>query len=142
MPMVSLKLMAGAAKDMVVASARTTAAEISSRAMVSKEGPGGGPREAIPGARVESWVVGARPARACLPSARKARSKVGESAPVVSVTSRRHRVTAARWAGPRSRDLEGLSDPTSAHGAPPRAISAFAPLSGTPRLAAIMLHRR
>ena len=49
MPMVSLKLMAGAAKDMVVASARTTAAEISSRAMVSKEGPGGGPREAIPG---------------------------------------------------------------------------------------------
>ena len=35
--------------------------------------------------RVESWVVGAR---ACLPSARKARSKVGESAPVVSVTSR------------------------------------------------------
>ena len=59
---------------------------------------------------------------------------------MVSVTSRRHRVTAARWAGPRSRDLEGLSDPTSAHGAPPRAISAFAPLSGTPRLAA-MLHQ-
>ena len=35
--------------------------------------------------RVESWVVGAR---ASLPSARKARSKVGESAPVVSVTNR------------------------------------------------------
>ena len=32
MPMVSLKLMAGAASDMVVASARTTAAEIAARA--------------------------------------------------------------------------------------------------------------
>ena len=31
MPMVSLKLMAGAASDMVVASARTTAAEIAAR---------------------------------------------------------------------------------------------------------------
>ena len=79
MPMVSGEAHgAGAARDMVVASARTTATEIR-RAMVSKEGPGGGPRrEAIPGYRVESWVVGVR---ACLPSARKARSKVGESSP-------------------------------------------------------------
>ena len=38
MPMVSLKLMAGAARRMVVASARTTTAE--SRAVVCKEGPG------------------------------------------------------------------------------------------------------
>ena len=56
--------------------------------MVSKEGPGQGVRGRVRGGlnrerpyRVESWVVGAR---ACLPSARKARSKVGESAPVVT----------------------------------------------------------
>ena len=50
-----------------------------SRAMVSKEEVRGEDRERP--YRVESWVVGAR---ACLPSARKARSKVGESAPVVT----------------------------------------------------------
>jgi hypothetical protein len=45
-----LKLVAGAARDMVVASARTTGPPIFSRAiMVSQEGSGGGPREAIPG---------------------------------------------------------------------------------------------
>ena len=59
MPMVSLKLMAGAARDMVVASARTNDGRRDSRAMVSKEGPGGGPREAIPGG-----VMGGR--RACV----------------------------------------------------------------------------
>ena len=76
MPMVSLKLMAGAARSMVVASARTTAAEIAARWCARKVW--GEDRE-MP-YRVESWVVGAR---ACLPSARSARSKVGESAPVV-----------------------------------------------------------
>ena len=81
MPMVSLKLMAGAARSMVVASARTTAAEIAARWCARKVW--GEDRERP--YRVESWVVGAR---ACLPSARSARSKVGESAPVVSVTRR------------------------------------------------------
>ena len=48
--MVSLKLM-GAARSMVVASARTTAAEIAARwcARKVRESAGGGPREAIPG---------------------------------------------------------------------------------------------
>ena len=69
MPMVSLKLMAGAARSMVVASARTTAAEIAARWCARKVR--GEDRERP--YRVESWVVGAR---ACLPSARSARSKV------------------------------------------------------------------
>ena len=79
MPMVSLKLMAGAARSMVVASARTTAAEIAARWCARNVR--GEDRERP--YRVESWVVGAR---ACLLSARNAptrRSKVGESAPVV-----------------------------------------------------------
>jgi hypothetical protein len=72
MPMVSLKLMAGAARSTVVASARTTAAEIAARWCARKVR--GEDRERP--YRVESWVVGAR---ACLPSARSARSKVGET---------------------------------------------------------------
>ena len=55
-----------------------------SRAMVSKEGPGGGPREAIPGG-----VMGGR--RACELTKRSHQGAVeggGASAPVVSVTSR------------------------------------------------------
>ena len=63
------------------ASARTTAAEIAARWCARKVR--GEDRERP--YRVESWVVGAR---ACLPRARSARSKVGESAPVVSVTRR------------------------------------------------------
>jgi hypothetical protein len=59
MPMVSLKLMAGAARSMVVASARTTAAEIAARWCARKVW--GEDRERP--YRVESWVVGAR---ACL----------------------------------------------------------------------------
>ena len=57
---------------------------------VSKEGSGGGPREAIP--RVESWVVNGWSARVRVitESSQRAvdQAKVGESAPVVSVTSR------------------------------------------------------
>ena len=56
MPMVSLKLMAGAARSMVVASARTTAAEIAARWCARKVR--GEDRERP--YRVESWVVGAR----------------------------------------------------------------------------------
>ena len=56
MPMVSLKLMAGAARSMVVASARTTAAEIAARWCARKVW--GEDRERP--YRVESWVVGAR----------------------------------------------------------------------------------
>ena len=55
---------------MVVACTRTTAAEIESRAKVRKEVVRGEDRERP--YLVESWVVGAR---ACLPSARNARSK-------------------------------------------------------------------
>ena len=84
MPMVSLKLMAGAARSMVVASARTTAAEIAARWCARKVR--GEDRERPYTGSNHGWVVGAR---ACLPSARSARSKVGESAPVVSVTTRR-----------------------------------------------------
>ena len=40
MPMVSLKLMAGAARSMVVASARTTAAEIAARWCATRVCPG------------------------------------------------------------------------------------------------------
>jgi hypothetical protein len=65
--------MAGAARSMVVACTRTTAAEIESRAKVRKEVVRGEDRERP--YLVESWVVGAR---ACLPSARNARSKLGE----------------------------------------------------------------
>ena len=75
---------------------------------------------------MESWVVGAR---ACLPSARKARSKVGESAPVISVTSTGHRVTAAL--GVRVVVIERVSRTqprTGAHDAPPWAIGLRAPL--------------
>jgi hypothetical protein len=79
MPMVSLKLMAGAARSMVVASARTMAAEIAAAPMVCnwvcKEGSGGGPREAIPGG-----VMGSRRACVLTERARNARSKVGEIA--------------------------------------------------------------
>ena len=85
MPMVGLKLMAGAARSMVVASARTTAAEIAAR-WCARKARGEDRERPYNVYRVESWVVGAR---ACLPSARSARSKVGESAPVVSVTTRR-----------------------------------------------------
>ena len=53
MPMVSLKLMAGAARSMVVASARTTAAEIAARWCARKVR--GEDRERP--YRVESWVV-------------------------------------------------------------------------------------
>ena len=63
--MVSLKLMAGAARSMVVASATTTsttAAEIAARWCARKVR--GEDRERP--YRVESWVVGAR---ACLPCA-------------------------------------------------------------------------
>ena len=66
--------MAGAARSMVVACTRTTAAEIESpRAKVRKEVVRGEDRERP--YLVESWVVGAR---ACFPSARNARSKLGE----------------------------------------------------------------
>ena len=67
MPMVSLKPMAGAARRMVVASARTTAAEIRAenprwpRDGVHARKVRGEDRERP--YRVESWVVGAR---ACL----------------------------------------------------------------------------
>ena len=50
MPMVSLKLMAGAARSMVVASARTTAAEITVRACGGVQGRSGG--------RTASWGPG------------------------------------------------------------------------------------
>ena len=84
-PSCPLKLMAGAARSMVVASARTTAAEIAAR-WCARKARGEDRERPYNVYRVESWVVGAR---ACLPSARSARSKVGESAPVVSVTTRR-----------------------------------------------------
>ena len=52
---------------------------------MSKEGSGGGPREAIPGG-----VMGGRRACVFTESSQRAvdQAKVGESAPVVSVTSR------------------------------------------------------
>ena len=65
----------------LLASARTIAAEMAARWWARKVR--GEDRERP--YRVESWVVGAR---ACLPSSRRARSMVGKSAPVVSVTSR------------------------------------------------------
>ncbi len=62
-----------AARSMVVASARTTAAEIlCSRAMVCKEGSGGGPREATPGE-----VMGGR--RACVLTEWRVLATVGRS---------------------------------------------------------------
>ena len=57
MPMVSLKLMAGAAK--YGSCVRESDGRRDSRAMVCKEGAGGGPREAIPGR-----IMGGR--RACV----------------------------------------------------------------------------
>ena len=71
-------------------------------------------------------------AGACLLSARKARSKVGKSAPVVLVTSIGslaigHWVTAALPLGVRVVVIEGLSVPAGAHGAPPWAIGLRAP---------------
>ena len=50
MPMVSLKLMAGAARSMVIASARTTAAEITVRVCSGVQGRSGG--------RTASWGPG------------------------------------------------------------------------------------
>ena len=78
----------------LLASARTIAAEMAARWWARKVR--GEDRERP--YRVESWVVGAR---ACLPSSRRARSMVGKSAPVVSVTSRAWRCTYAHNKGAR-----------------------------------------
>ena len=76
--------------------------------------------------RVESWVVGAR---ACLPSARSARSKVGvetgERARGLG-DQEGHRVTAALGVGIVV--VACLTDPAGACDAAPRAISLRAPL--------------
>jgi hypothetical protein len=85
MPMVSLKLMAGAARSMVVRSCvRENDGRRDSRAMVCKEGAGGGPREAVPGG-----VMGGRRACVLTECSQRAVEGLGESAPVVSVTSTR-----------------------------------------------------
>jgi hypothetical protein len=103
--------------------------------MVRKEGVRGKDRERP--YRVESWVVGAR---ACLPWARSARcSKVGESAPVVSVTRPvTRRVTGCVHAalGVGVVVVACLTDPAGACDAAPRAISLRAPLwyADSPRL--------
>jgi hypothetical protein len=55
-----------------------------SRAMVRKEGPGGGPREAIPGGvMAHGWSARVRAYRALATFSQRGASKVGESAPVV-----------------------------------------------------------
>ena len=75
-----------------------------SRAMVSKEGPGGGPREAIPGG-----VMGGRRACELTKRSQGAVEGGGASAPVVSVTSRALGPPGDRGAGrPCSRDRGSL----------------------------------
>ena len=63
MPMVGLKLMAGAARSMVVASARTTAAEIAARWCARKVRGEDCERPYM--YQIESWVVGGARPRVC-----------------------------------------------------------------------------